>query len=158
MLFQSSSHIVCCVFFKYVFLHWEKEKDINKIELIVNDCDVMFLNGSLLNSWWWLKIRNKSLCSSLLLKKLQCWASLQRRVKMNANQKMAYGPAYAWIFMNAIRKAAPLKDSVHLVSVHVVCVSCLRVCALVILLMKVHWLIFTGSQLIDWYIDGLLSL
>lgn len=56
---------------------------------------------------------------------LQCWTSLQRQVKTNANRKMAYGRVFAWTCMIAIRKAAPPKDSVHLALVPVVCVSSL---------------------------------
>lgn len=50
-----------------------------------------------------------------LICELQCWASLQRQAKTNANQRMDYGPVFAWIFMIAIKKGARQKDSVHLV-------------------------------------------
>lgn len=54
---------------------------------------------------------------------LQCWTFLQRQAKMNANQKMAFGPVFVWMFMIAIKKAAPPKDSAHLALVLVVFVS-----------------------------------
>lgn len=54
---------------------------------------------------------------------LQCWISSQRQAKMNANQRMAYVPVFAWTFMIAIKKAAQPKDSVHLDLVLVVFVS-----------------------------------
>lgn len=84
----------------------------------------------IVNHWWCAvcvcchKIKhNKWVCSSLLFESMQCWASLHNRVKMNANQKMVYGPVFVWTFMIAIKKAAQPKDSVHSVSVLVVCVS-----------------------------------